>query len=324
MAIQTGKRCFMNAEKISRYRSSEAVLFNQYKLSPVEHFIYIEKYNIQIRVLTAGKGQPVLFIHGAPNAGSTWAQLVSFMPDFTCVMIDRPECGLSDTLQYDLKSVDDVTDMIVTLIESVLNYFNYEEISIVASSLGGYLSMLYVLKRNGKVKKLILEGCPALVEEMNIPTFLKWLIAPVIRWIAPNIPTSKSFLKRILIEMGHGYSVYNDLMPEVFVQWYVCLFNMTNTQKNDIALISQLMQGGETNAQFLLKDSEIIKIKQPTLWLWGEEDPFGGKEIGERINGKMINSRFIFFENSGHLPWLDNPSIHANKMREFLMADLKI
>ncbi len=58
--------------------------------------------------------------------------------------------------------------------------------------------------------------------------------------------------------MGHGYSVYNDLMPEVFVQWYVCLFNMTNTQKNDIALISQLMQGGETNEQFLLKDGEII------------------------------------------------------------------
>ena len=314
----------MNAEKILRYRSSEAELFKAYKVNPEEHIVLIKKLGIKIRVLTMGQGLPLLFIHGAPNAGSTWIQLAALLPGYNCILIDRPGCGLSDPIPYDIKSVDDVKEIIVAVIDGVMDHFQLKEISIAASSMGGYLSMLYTLEKKEKVKKLILEGCPALVEDMNIPTFMKWMIAPVLRWIVPNTPTSKSFLKKILIELGHGYSVYNELMPEVFVQWYVCLFNMTHTQKNEIALISQLIQGGKANARFILTDSEISNIIQPTLWLWGEDDPFGGKEIGERIHHKMKNSRIIFFENTGHLPWIDNPAIHANKITEFLMSDVNV
>lgn len=314
----------MNVEKILRYRSSEAGLFKANNVIPEEHNILIKKLGIKIRVLVVGRGLPLLFIHGAPNAGSAWIQLSSLLPGFTCILIDRPGCGLSDTIQYDIKSVDDIKEIIISVIDGVMHHFNIREISIVGSSMGGYLSMLYALEKKGNVKKLILEGCPALVEDMNLPTFMKWMIAPVLRWIVPNIPTSKSLFKQILVELGHGYSVNNNLLQESFIQWYVCLFNMTNTQKNEIALISQLLPWGEKGSSFVLPDSEIIKITQPTLWLWGENDPFGGKEVGQRISSKMKKADFVLFEYAGHLPWIDDPGAHARIISEFLMSEISL
>ena len=31
------------------------------------------------------------------------------------------------------------------------------------------------------------------------------------------------------------------------------------------------------------------------------------------------NSKLVEFENSGHLPWLDNPDKHASLIKEFLV-----
>ena len=318
------KQGIMNANKILRYRSSEADLFKHYHVNPEEHFIRIKEYNKQVRVLTTGKGQALLFIHGEPDAGSIWIPLAPHLHNYFCIFIDRPGCGLSDTIKYHFKSVEDISKFTEAVIDSVMDYFQLKEISIVGSSLGGYLSLLYTLNSPHLVKKLVLEGCPAFVEGMNVPTFIKWIIAPVLRWIVPNIPASKSFIEQILVELGHSYSVHNSLVPITFIQWNVCLFNMTNSQKNEIALITQLMPWSQTYSPFTITDLMLSKIKQPALLLWGENDPFGGKQIANRIKEKMKNTDLIIFDNAGHLPWIDDPKLHALKINEFMLADIPV
>src|SRR5690606_28743664 len=159
-------------QKVNRYRLSEKAFFNAYQLEPREHYIKVEKLGIKVRVLTVGSGPPLLFVHGAPTAGSIWVQLVSWLPEYQCIILDRPGCGLSETLRYRNLSRESLTDIIVSVIDSVLHHFQIEKLSVVASSFGGYLAMLYTLQRPEKFNKLILEGCPATVEESGIPSLM--------------------------------------------------------------------------------------------------------------------------------------------------------
>src|SRR3546814_721335 len=196
-------------------------------------------------------------------------------------------------------------------------------ISVVASSCGGYLAMLYALEKPDKINKLVLEGSPAMVESSRIPFFMKMMLTPGIKWMAPKLPITKFIFRKIMKEMGHGYSLDLQIIPGAFIDWYVSLFNHTATQKNDIALISNAVPGGKLNTEFVLYDHEIERVCLPVLWLWGNDDAFAGPGVGQRIHSKMKNSSILFFENSGHLPWLDQPERHAAVIKSFFQTLLR-
>jgi pimeloyl-ACP methyl ester carboxylesterase len=312
------KESHMNKQKINLYRSLEDAFFKAYQVEPKEYNIEVEKYGINIRVQTIGNGQPLLFIHGGPNAGTTWVQLASLMREYTCILLDRPGCGLSGVISYQYLSNTGLTDIIVSVIDSLLHYFFINKLPVVASSLGGYMALKYTLQRPDRVSKLILEGCPAMIETSVVPQFMKMMLAPVIRWFVPILPTTKSIFKKILKKLGHTHSINNNLVPEVFIDWYVSLFNNTDTQKNDLSLINKVMSKGNMNPEFILYDSEIEKINHPILLLWGKDDPFGGIITGNRLNSKIKNSILLSFDYSGHLPWVDKPESHANVIKQFI------
>ena len=118
--------------------------------------------------------------------------------------------------------------------------------------------------------------------------------------------------------LGHKYSMERHVIPDSFIRWYISLFNYTQTQINEIGLITQAYPLGNANASFMLSDKEIETIKQPVLLLWSNDDPFGGIETAEVLKGKLKNASLMSFENSGHLPWLDNPEIHAEEITKFI------
>jgi hypothetical protein len=53
------------------YRRAEARLWASVGLEPSERRIRMPTTGAVVRVQELGQGEPVLFIHGAPNAGST-------------------------------------------------------------------------------------------------------------------------------------------------------------------------------------------------------------------------------------------------------------
>src|SRR3546814_12344355 len=91
----------MRDQPIHRYRVSENAFYEAYQLDSREHIIRIKEPGtsepgINLRALVTGQGPSLLFIHGAPGAGAMWAPLVSCLPEYQCIILDRPGCGLSD------------------------------------------------------------------------------------------------------------------------------------------------------------------------------------------------------------------------------------
>jgi len=308
----------VNTKRLKKYKAAEDALFHFYGVERVEHIIPIQPLGIRVRVQVVGEGPPLVFLHGGPNAGSTWAGLVSLLTGYQCILIDRPGCGLSEIPNGRKLTKLVLKDWILTTLDEILEHFQFDAVNLVGSSFGGYWVLQYALHRPERVRRMVQEGCPAMVEEMNVPDFMKTLTRPVLRWLIPRLPTSKSYSKKIFREIGHTDSVEHDKVDDVFIEWYVHLMNHTDTMKNDSRLINELLVEGRLNPHYVLPDREIQKLTVPTLWLWGEADPFGGVDIGKRIHSGMMASEFVSFKNSGHLPWLDDPQAHAEHIAAFV------
>ena len=127
----------MNPKKVDAYRKSEEVLLKQYHLEKEEHFIPVKEYEMKVRVQEIGSGLPILFIHGGPNAGTTWLELASLLPGTRRLVLDRPGCGLSEGISYRKLTLDELEELIVGVIYSELSYFKLEKTILLASSSGG-------------------------------------------------------------------------------------------------------------------------------------------------------------------------------------------
>ena len=307
----------MRGRKINLYRSAEKSLFKTYGVQPEEHFIEVKEFGVNIRALTIGSGSSLLFIHGGPAAGSLWMPLIEHLNGYKCIIIDRPGCGLSEKVSYKDLSRIRLQSIITAVIDSVLAYFRVGNLPVIASSFGSYLVMLYLMKKKSTISKLVFEGCPAMVEGCHVPGFMKPMLLPVLRWVIPRLPATKPIFHKIIRGLGHSFSLDHNLINEDFIKWYISLFNYTNTQVNEISMITKAVPGGKLNPEFMLNDEEIETISQPLLFLWAKNDPFGGVDIGQRLVDKNENFSLRQFENSGHLPWLDKPADHANEIRKF-------
>lgn len=116
----------------AQYRVAEKALWDSEGLRPKEHFVDLGTIGTRVRVQEVGEGEPVLFIHGGPNSGSTWAQLVSQLDGFRCLVLDRPGTGLSD--DYSLRARDHGS-YTSSLVAEVLDAFGIDRSHVVASSL---------------------------------------------------------------------------------------------------------------------------------------------------------------------------------------------
>ena len=59
------------------YRKAEKTLWDAVGVTPTETFVTMPRLGVKVRVQEIGEGEPVLFVHGGPNAGSTWAPMIA-------------------------------------------------------------------------------------------------------------------------------------------------------------------------------------------------------------------------------------------------------
>jgi 2-hydroxy-6-oxonona-2,4-dienedioate hydrolase len=66
------------------------------------------------------------------------------------------------------------------------------------------------------------------------------------------------------------------------------------------------MRFGRPRPENLISDSELRQLTVPVLMIWGDEDPYGGLEIGRRACELIPHARLEIIPGR-HAPFLDNP-----------------
>ena len=303
--------------KEENYRSAEARLWEYYQAKPQEHFIDLEKPKIKVRVLEFGEGTPVLFIHGGPNAGSTWAPIAHAMQDFHCIILDRPGCGLSDPINYAANG--DLQSIALDVITPILDKLSIEQTAIVASSFGSAWALWYAATYPERVTRIVHEGCPPFLMGTQPSLFMRLMMIGPLGKIIANQPATEASQQMTFRQLGHKALIDSGNFPPIFVDWGLSMINDTDTMQNEVRLIQSASTWFGFHSDLTHYPEFLSRVPHPTLFLWGENDPFGSVEVGLRACKALPNANLLSFTASGHLPWIDDPETHVKIIRDFLM-----
>lgn len=290
----------------SAYRASERALWDELGVLPRESFLDLERPSVRVRVQEVGDGPPVVFVHGGPNAGTTFATLAARLPHLRCIILDRPGCGLSEPVDYRSDKLDVLA---VDILTSLLDALALERADVVASSVGGLWSIWLALARPERLGRMVQLGATAGMPGLKVPLFMRLMSTPGLNRLMTAGTPSVKMMQSIYRQIGHGRSVRAGVISDAYWAWTVALGVHTETMKHELRLVETAVSpfvGMRACAR--LQEDDLRALRLPLLWLWGDADPFGDVSVLARARAATNDSAASIVEGGGHLPWLDDPA----------------
>ncbi len=273
-----------------------------------------------MRVQEVGEGDPVLFIHGASNAGTSWMSLIAELPEFRCLALDRPGCGLSDPIAGGrLRDFDAVESYADTLLRDVLDALDVSSARIVATSYGGYFAFRGAAAHPNRVDRIVELSWPMGAPMQKVPFAMRAAAVPGVQSITSSIPVTRGSVKMILRQVGLGRALETGRFTDDMLDWFVSLLRDTQTLKNEARSSPKVITPlGGLNHRMLLQNDVLARVTMPVLFLWGDEDPNGGESIARAFASRFPQAQLEVIANAGHAPWIDELDLCATRTRAFL------
>jgi 2-hydroxy-6-oxonona-2,4-dienedioate hydrolase len=299
-----------------RYRVAEQRLWASVGASPDERTITLMRLGVEVRIQELGEGEPVLFIHGGPNSGSTWAGVAAKMTGYRSLLIDRPGTGLSAAARIGPGNLGEVAERFVA---DVLDGMGLGWAHVVGSSFGGFLALRSAAAAPERFGRMVQMGCPAGAPGIGMPGFMKAMVTPGVGRLIAALPPAERSARMIFGQIGHGRSLDAGYIPQAFFDWYLALQRHTDTMANESQLIRGLASVRAGWHPALSLDEDLLgRVTTPTHFFWGADDPFGGYDVARQLVGSMPAAELAMVPEAGHLPWLDDPTGAAEAIRSFL------
>ena len=247
-----------------------------------------------------GNGEHLLFVHGWGVDKRIWRQQSKFFSQYYRVMtIDLPGHGKSGWKKISL-------DVMVKDLKAILQSFQFNDVSVIGSSLGGLVALkLYELDPAG-IKRLIFVG--------SMPKFSRSADYP------HGLDVDK--MRKLGGQLDSDY-------PSVVNVFFRSLFTKEERQSRRFKWLQKFRQSdGVPIKQALVEYLDILeqedlrevlkKVHVPIQFINGRDDEICNKETVVFLKTVRPESRFDFFEQCGHFPFLSKPYEFNQVVEEFL------
>jgi pimeloyl-ACP methyl ester carboxylesterase len=275
-----------------------------------------------VSVYESGKEDrpPVLLLHGAMYDESRliWHNLAPVLAETMHVFaIDFPRHGSSRPWKGNVSK--EVLDGIV---DGAIDFFRLAPVALIGLSMGGGVSMEYMLKHHDKVKCAVLMGPGGLGDTVK-NQFWSWLFM--------KTPGALTALTRYYGRLSDGK--FRNLVKKTLHDgektrdFEVLASLMQEESRRKLEARESSIDDWQTDhiAPFKLKINylpELHKISVPLLWMRGEEDPLVGHEQVLLAASRAPISQFVEIPGAGHLLPLEQPEKVNEKVLEFLQNHL--
>jgi 2-hydroxy-6-oxonona-2,4-dienedioate hydrolase len=305
-----------NDPRVMAALDAEKRLYADYGLEAKTHCIRLTGSGIRMRVSEIGFGKPVLIVPG--NVGDVFplAPLLAELQGRRIIAVNRPGGGASEGMDY--RKVD-FREFAVRTLTCVMDAFALDRVPIVAHSIGGHWSLWLALDQPERVSALTLLGVPGNLVSTRPPFALRLLSVPVLNrllyhFITPRKP-DKDF--KGLAFVGHSPETRARL-PQALADCYYHFQKLPHSQTATLSLMERTNRWLGARPEIRLGAEELRRVRQPAMFLWGTNDPFGRVETGRQIARLLPSAEFHAIQGGGHLPWLDDPAECGRLTREFL------
>lgn len=303
---------------MSKFQAAERELWSRYGITPLDRRLKLPAGN-EVRVQEVGDGPPVVFIHGAVVAGSSWVLLADALKDeFRCILVDRPGCGLSDPIPNGpLRSPSEFKRFADNLTPDILDALELDAAPLACTSMGGFFGFRAAMTHPHRVTKLVEYSWAMGTPMAKVPMMMRLGSPAPLKALMVHMPINASAVKAMLKQVGLKRAVETGTFDDDMIAWTVAVLKHTGTFRSETDNNTFISLKGE-NAEFLFTDEELERLHMPVLLLWGEEDSNGGAREAEAFAARLPNSRLEIIERAGHAPWIDETAFCVSETREFL------
>ena len=234
-----------------------------------------------VEMLRGGKGETLLFLHGAGGIKAWTPYLEELAKRFSVLAPSHPGFGRSDTPAW-LDNMSDMTFFYLDLIEQL----DLRDIHLVGNSLGGWLAAEIAVRNADRFRTLTLVS-PAGLRVIGVP------MGDIFMWSAEQRVRNTMYDQRLAEERL--------AMPISEEEAEINLKNHFTTAKL------------AWSPRFHNPDLEkwLHRIRVPTMIMWGDSDKIFPPAHGEAYHVGIPGSRLRIIPQCGHLP-------HQEKLADFL------
>jgi pimeloyl-ACP methyl ester carboxylesterase len=241
-----------------------------------------------VQMLQDGAGPPLLFLHGAGGAGRWLAFQERLAKDHTVYFPSHPGHGGSPAAEW----IEHISDLAFHYLD-LLDRLGLERVHLVGASFGGWIAAEIATMASHRLESLVLIDPVGIRVDGWIYPFLFGMDIPeIVGTIFQNpmaalalAPPDQS-IDTLALQYRQGTALAR-------VSWNPYLYNP-------------------------LLRRRLGRISSPTLLCWGAHDRLAPlKPCGEAWAQEILGSRLRVFEESGHVPHLEEPEAVAEAIGEF-------
>lgn len=232
-----------------------------------------------------GSGDVLLLLHGLFGALSNWGGVVEhFSKQYRVVIPMLPI--------YEMPVREAGLEVLVDHIKQFIKLKDLNQLTLLGNSLGGHLALIYTLEEPQKVQKLILTGSSGLFENSMGGSFPK--------------RGNYNYIKERV-----QYTFYD---PNIISEDYIEeIFEITKSIPKCLRIVAIAKSAQRHNMA-----TEIIKIQQPTLLIWGLNDTITPPMVAHEFDRLIPNTKLRFIDKCCHAPMMEHPEKFNVILDDFL------
>ncbi|MEN8185406.1 MAG: alpha/beta hydrolase [Myxococcota bacterium] len=288
---------------------AQQAFLDRYGVEAISRFVDVPSIGGRAHALVSGEGPPAVMLSGLGNPAAMWAPLMAELSGFRLIAVDLPGFGLTDTKPG---MVRHLRDSAVRFLEGAFDALELDGPPIIANSLGSLWSMWLALDRPGRVAKLVHVGVPGSIPGFTPPLPFRLLsVRPLGRLLTRLQPPSPAGIA----QLSKAVNEY-PLVPEL-VDLLVATGRLPGARPTLLATLHALVRLRGPRPDTMLTDADLARMAQPTVFIWGERDPFGSVDVGAHVAAAMPDAE-LHVVSTGHGPWLTQSERIASIVGPFL------
>jgi pimeloyl-ACP methyl ester carboxylesterase len=248
--------------------------------------VRIDDANISLR--RAGKGPPLLFLHGAEGY-SQWLPFFDALAErYELLVPEHPGFGASD----DPPLIRSVADMALFYLD-FLETLQLRDLHVVGHSLGGWIAAEMLIRDRSRARSLTLISSAGLRVE-GVPS------GDLFIW------NREELLRNVF---------YNQAYADIALSLQPTEEQLDVILKNRFTATKLGWQPRWFNPDL---EKWLHRLKLPALVIWGAEDKIMPAAYATRWHERMPNARLVMIEKCGHVPQVEKLAETIGPLNDFL------
>jgi 2-hydroxy-6-oxonona-2,4-dienedioate hydrolase len=274
------------------------------ELSPLAFRVeYVDANGIPTRALRAGDptAPAVIFLHGTSGHLEAFARNIVAHAEYDVHAIDMLGHGYTGKPNQPYEIADYVAHLL-----DYLDAVGIQRAHIVGESLGGWVGARAAIEHPERVISLQLLCAGGTVANPKVMERIKTSTLQAVT--SDDVELTRSRLRLLMADDADA--------TEELVEVRHAIYHAPDFVANVENLLS--LQEMERRTRNLLTREDLERISQPTLIIWGRQNPFGDVPEADAMHEAITGSRLELFENCGHWPQHEQAERYNPISLEFL------